>query len=201
MRLMRPLFALASATSLLVCVATAVLWVRSYRVSEKLEWDWDVRRPNSTDEHIFTIGSKRGRVMFGFDIVATAPTKPDPIKFWYADYLNPRGFTGNHYPPLTLGFDLAYGSYVAPMAGDQISYVAVMIPDYALILGFLLPPLLGWHRKTRRILHERCQKCGYDLRTTPDRCPECGTVPRPPKRTRSFWSWFPRHGRIQTGRL
>jgi predicted amidophosphoribosyltransferase len=50
---------------------------------------------------------------------------------------------------------------------------------FPMILGSVCPILWLRNRKNPA-KNGACPVCGYDLRATPDRCPECGAIP--PKR-------------------
>jgi hypothetical protein len=57
----------------------------------------------------------------------------------------------------------------------------VWIPHWFLLLASGLHPtvfaLFRARRKRAGWNRGKCDRCGYDLRATPERCPECGTVP------------------------
>jgi hypothetical protein len=59
----------------------------------------------------------------------------------------------------------------------------VWIPYWLLVgMAALLPTrhLFAWRRRRQRRRLNLCRECGYDLRATPGRCPECGTETKAP---------------------
>jgi hypothetical protein len=63
--------------------------------------------------------------------------------------------------------------------GRRIYYA--YLPHWLASLSFALLPTVWYLRAAARLRRRRgrgcCVHCGYDLRATPDRCPECGTAP------------------------
>src|SRR5262249_34881754 len=95
------------------------------------------------------------------DVLAPPPTMPKGFpRFMY--YTNtPNSRKNSRFPDVSRVVVFPYWSVMA----------VVSLP--ALIL---LPGLIRWQRGRWRSRRGLCASCGYDLRATPDRCPECGTT-------------------------
>ena len=83
-------------------------------------------------------------------------------------------------PGILFGFTL-----IATLIHDGPGEFLTFIGPLALCLGLLFILAFAWwagdwdivqRRKHERALRQRhiCIHCGYDLRASPDRCPECG---------------------------
>ena len=56
----------------------------------------------------------------------------------------------------------------------------IALPYWLILPVALIPPITWTVRRVRLARRQRighCLACGYDMRATPDRCPECGTSP------------------------
>src|SRR5262249_30461771 len=64
-----------------------------------------------------------------------------------------------------------------------IRITSISVPLWLPAILFATSPSLWllYERRRRAALRAVgcCKNCGYDLRATPDRCPECGAVPAP----------------------
>jgi hypothetical protein len=169
-----------TALSLLLLVATTVLWVRSHALSDKAAW----RRPGG----IYSARTARGHLV---------------VEMWRADWplrAGERfGFVYERDEPYPLALEVIPRLYVYPdpsvseskwdhagfgwhtrRRAGAVESAAVSAPFWALAaaaaalaLGRAVPRLVSARRR-RRQRAGLCPACGYDLRATPERCPECG---------------------------
>jgi hypothetical protein len=67
----------------------------------------------------------------------------------------------------------------APVLGRfaEVRVAPAWPPLVCLMLAALWAVLVMRRRRRARRAGRRCVQCGYDLRATPQRCPECGSVP------------------------
>ncbi len=156
----RRLLNILSALSLLLCVGTVALWVRSYWVSDTLTSYSNLR--------LIGAGSVQGRLAF-VTVYFDKPPAPRTVHNGWASLPVGNAFTGipgwRH-----AGFGVE--------SNDRFTAVYVPLWFTLGLSAILLPMRWLWLYRQRRIAERKglCPKCGYDLRATPDRCPECGTA-------------------------
>jgi hypothetical protein len=159
--MLRRMFTVLSALSLLLCVAVVALWVRSHGHPARAE--------GRIGTHGYGITSASGGVevwrgLDPWDLMDSAdPYRPaDSLPGWLGV-----GRAGS--------WENAGGAMES--RGLRFPYALPALVASALPLVWVVRRLAG--RARQRAAMQRpglCSRCSYDLRATPGRCPECGTA-------------------------
>jgi hypothetical protein len=187
--------------SLLLLCGTVALWVRSESAQDRLFFQ---TAPSGRGFSNWQFTAEHGRVAFYADVVRFPPTTDaaaagdaalrggytggvDARRVFrvdasrYADNpvwsYEPRGFW-NQGRPLAV-HQVDRGLELWGVKGVALERWVLDLPMGCVVALFLLLPGLRLVRRAIRRRRARpgvCALCGYDLRATPQQCPECGTV-------------------------
>jgi hypothetical protein len=166
-------FRLVAIASLLLLVGVLMLWVRSYWAYD----DWHYGMPPDAGGHMTSVSvmSGNGRLLV-WETHGPSGSSGPPVGLFYASH-----------DPFLLGIDdqptwlrrhvgYEYHAYSA----RPVTIRSVWLPHGFVAAVLACPPVVwrlraGRRRRRDRLRNGLCPACGYDLRASPDRCPECGT--------------------------
>ena len=173
-------YTLASALSLLLCAGAVAFWIRGYSVEDRVRWI----RADQAGWRALTAINARGRLAI---TALREPTGATPVG----------GSTGVSYQRESLGTFVPEAN-IDPVAAwefggtiyqptnsvahfPSVRYQLLVIPWWQFTTTAAFAPLVWlsgstrrW-RKSQRVRTSQCKRCGYDLRASPNRCPECGS--------------------------
>jgi 4-amino-4-deoxy-L-arabinose transferase-like glycosyltransferase len=181
-RVKRWLLSIATVFSLVICIAASVLWARNYFYQDEY-YHWQPKSDRWWGFVIINGGVQLGRVdhasvLFGHPEI-------DGREGWH-EYVYVK-VVGRY-----LVFDMFHIGFVEQHgwigfrfgSGNSSGYPIVRVwtirlPLWFIVLLSVATPICWLRvaiRDRARRLRGRCLNCGYDLRASKDRCPECGQL-------------------------
>ena len=152
----------SSGLSLLLCVALAVLWVRSYRVMDGVRYS----HPSATSSHC--LHTRHGAVHY---LYCGPPLTTTPGWRWLG---------GPQPPKFVAMVDRPQWRALGFAGGGVKTFWFVSVPFWSLVIAAAALPaatLVRRVRRRRRLGAGRCAACGYDLTANVSGvCPECGAA-------------------------
>jgi hypothetical protein len=192
-RLLRHIRTVLCALSLLLSIGACVLWVRGRSGTDRLSVSYDRYRADRsaasdtielTSNRLLWLAAYGGQVgpyngnVWGYYIRADRSGGRPKMEYNHWNYetgpFTYRGDDGGEgWGPLRWGFR----KRTKAQDGDDFVSIRIGLSHWLVALIFLVPPALRVYRyqKSRRARKlGLCPGCGYDLRASPERCPECG---------------------------